>query len=96
MVRTVEFETVIVNVQGCVRSPGKVRVRGSPPTLRAALAQCRVIALLADLKRIKVIRFRPDGTHREMIVNLKAVAAQRDTDATLENGDFIVVPERII
>ena len=47
----------------------------------------------AALKKVEVLRRRPDGSQETIPVNLKSILRGEAEDLVLEDGDVVVVPE---
>jgi hypothetical protein len=81
---------IAVPVVGSVHSPGTVTL--SQPTLREALIQARP-TVLAALNRIQIVR--PKTGSQSLVFNATTIMEQGGEDFRLEEGDVIVVPEKL-
>lgn len=93
-----DFSPKIVHVLGQVNNPGVVQI---PPdrelTLTEAIAAVRGVTRLGNPKSITIKRVEDDGRARQMEVNFNRIVTDPDVkDISLEEGDTVFVPERII
>jgi len=91
------FSPKFVRVLGHVGSPGMVDI---PPdkdlTLIDAITQCRGVSRLGDDRKLTISRTDEEGNTRAFEVNFKKIKRGEAKDYTLEEGDVIYVPERLI
>ncbi len=92
------FSPKIVHVLGQVNSPGVVQI---PPdrdlTLTEAIAAVRGVSRLGNPKAITIKRVAADGRAQQMEVNFNRIVTDPDVrDITLQEGDTIWIPERLI
>ncbi|MCC7138498.1 MAG: polysaccharide export protein [Planctomycetes bacterium] len=93
-VRVVSIHADRVFVLGEVKDPQAVTLTG-PTTLLAAVAQAGgFVEEAADKTSVLIIRKGADGRPEATAVNLKAILAGHDVDASLQRGDIVFVPAR--
>lgn len=96
-IRSEQQLNTTVTVLGAVNSPGSVSLpQGRELTLTEAIAVVRGIARLGDPNAVVIGRQSADGETKTMTVNFSSIASGDAPDITLEGGDTIFVPERII
>jgi polysaccharide export outer membrane protein len=97
-VLVVSFSPKVVHILGAVNSPGIVEI---PPdrdlTLTEAIAGVRGVSRLGNPRSITIKRVDSNGRATQMEVNFNRIVTDPDVkDVTLQEGDTIWVPERII
>lgn len=85
---SVQFDRY-VDVQGDVRAPQRVRYTPDM-TLLSAIAACQSFTDYADETKVSILR---NGSR--IIVNVKKVLANKETDPAIEPGDKVSVPRSI-
>lgn len=92
---TVESSGFPVFVWGAVGKPGRVQCRQSITVLEAIAEAGGALPGSADLRRVKVVRKRDDGTTTTYVRNLKAALSGDDAEQFyLRPSDVVYVPER--
>ena len=97
-VLVVSFSPKVVRILGSVNRPGVVQM---PPdrdlTLTEAIAQANGISRLGNPKSITIKRVNEEGQAQQIEVNFSRIVTDAGVkDITLQEGDTIWVPERII
>ena len=91
------FSPKFVRVLGHVGNPGMVDI---PPdkvlTLIDAITQCRGVSRLGDDRKLMITRTDSDGKTQAFEVNFRKIKRGEAKDYTLEEGDIIYIPERLI
>jgi polysaccharide export outer membrane protein len=88
-----------VIVVGEVGSPGIVNFSaGELRTLMRAIFKAGSFTQFAKKTAVKVIRYDPDRTRREMQVDVEAIMEEGELhkDIELQPGDMVIVPEKKI
>lgn len=93
-----EYSSRSVNVLGAVNAPGSVLL---PPekdlSLIDVIARSGGFSRLANRTRITVTRINADGVTESAIVNADTISAADASDRlSLQDGDIITVPERML
>ena len=95
-VLVISFSPKFVRVLGHVGAPGMVDI---PPdkdlTLIDAITQCRGVTRLGNDQKVTITRVE-DGKTQAFEVNFKRIKKGEAKDITLEEGDVIYIPERLI
>ncbi len=97
-VTVLEYTPRSVNVLGAVNSPGTVPI---PPegelTLLDAVARSGGFSRLASRTKIIVSRQAQDGRNDNFVVNAdQLIASENAAGWSLQNGDVIYIPERVL
>jgi polysaccharide export outer membrane protein len=97
-VLVVSFSPKVVHILGAVNSPGIVEI---PPdrdlSLTEAIAGVRGVSRLGNPRSITIKRVDSSGQATQIEVNFNRIVTDPDvSDITLQEGDTIWVPERII
>jgi polysaccharide export outer membrane protein len=97
-VTVLDYTKVKVNVLGAVNTPGAVTIPPDQPLkLLDAVTQAGGFSRLADRKRVKLNRVSPAGKTVTTIINADDIIQSTTDDPwTLQKGDVIYVPERIL
>lgn len=95
-VTVVKYAERSVSVMGAVNSAGRVLFPGERALdLLEAIANAGGFSRIADLKRVKLTRRKPDGETTTQEINADELVKRGGSGAPLlEKGDVIVVPER--
>lgn len=87
-----------VYLSGCVNKEGAVEIpEGQSLTVLRAILLDGGETALADMRKVRIVRKKADGTGQVIVVDLAAVLAQGDLakDIPVQAGDIIVVPQRV-
>lgn len=85
---------VRIYVDGAVKTPGEIETRLSRPlTLMQALAKAGGATERASLRRVEVLRRRPEGGQQRIALDVRAVRKGEAADIVLQDGDVVLVPE---
>jgi len=85
---------VRIYVDGAVKTPGEIETRLSRPlTLMQALAKAGGATERASLRRVEVLRRRPEGGQERFALDVRAVRKGEAADMVLMDGDVVLVPE---
>lgn len=88
-----------VYLLGEVTKPGVVPLMmGQENTLARLLLNTSALGKFANESRIRILRAAPDGTRQTLYVDVGRVlkTGNFDEDVPLQNGDVIIVPEKLI
>ena len=97
-------ETGDADANGCVTVTGRVKKPGLVPlpatldmTVSQAILKSGGLNTSAKDRSVRVARRQPDGTVKQLIVDLRAILAggELDLDMVLKAGDVIYVPESL-
>lgn len=93
-----EYSQRNINVLGAVNVPGSILI---PPeknlTLLDAIARSGGFSRLANRNKVSLTRTKPDGQTVNFIINAdQLVSGDTNNRSTIQDGDIIFVPERIL
>ena len=93
-----EYSPRTINVLGAVNSPGSVTI---PPekeiSLLDVIARSGGFSRLANRSRVSLTRTQPDGQSVNSSINAdQLVSGDSDNRITVQDGDVIYVPERVL
>ena len=87
-----------VYLSGCVNKVGAIEIpaSGTLTVLRAIILDGGETAG-ADMRKVRIVRKKADGTSEVVMVDLAEVLAKGDLakDVPVQAGDIIVVPQRV-
>lgn len=97
-ITVIEYTPRTVQVLGAVNQPGSIAFTPEQQMgLVEAIARAGGQARIADLKRVRLSRPKPDGTTETVTVNVDDIMKGNNNDRwLLQKGDVIFVPERIL
>ncbi len=97
-VSVMDYSKRAINVLGAVGSPGPIFFPAEEGLdLLQAITRAGGLSRLADKKRVKLIRVKPDGTSEITVYNFeKILNAETKDNPQLQKGDTINVPERLL
>jgi len=90
-----DFSTV--SIIGEVKMPGSYSIKGKM-TVVELISQAQGFTPIAAPNKVKVIRTRPDGTKKEILVRVYDIInknADAGNDISLQGGDVVMVPQSI-
>ncbi|MBX3743772.1 MAG: polysaccharide biosynthesis/export family protein [Verrucomicrobiae bacterium] len=91
----VESSGFPIFVWGAVLRPGRVQCRQSITVMEALVEAGGAVEGRADLRRVRVVRQRDDGSTRTYVLDLQAALRGREADQFyLRPSDVVHVPER--
>jgi len=95
IVSVVDYSTV--SIIGEVKMPGSYPIKGKL-TVVELISQAQGFTKIASPNKVKIIRTRPDGTKKEILVRVYDII-NKNTDASndvvLQGGDEVMVPESL-
>ncbi len=97
-ITVIEYTPRTVQVLGAVNQPGSIAFTPEQQMgLVEAIARAGGQARIADLKRVRLSRAKPDGTTDTVTINVDDIMKGVSNDRwLLQKGDVIFVPERIL
>lgn len=97
-ITVIEYTPRTVQVLGAVNQPGSIAFTPEQQMgLVEAIARAGGQARIADLKRVRLSRAKPDGTTETVTINIDDIMKGGSNDRwLLQKGDVIFVPERIL
>lgn len=97
-ITVLEYTPRTVQVLGAVNQPGSIAFTPEQQmNLVEAIARAGGHARIADLRRVRLSRAKPDGATETVIVNVDDIMKGVNNDRwILQKGDVIYVPERIL
>lgn len=97
-ITVLEYTQRTVQVLGAVNQPGAIAFTPEQEmTIVEAIARAGGQARVADIRRVRLTRQSPDGKAETYTVNLDDLMKGNSTEKwTLQKGDVIFVPERIL
>lgn len=97
-ITVIEYTPRTVQVLGAVNQPGSIAFTPEQQMgLVEAIARAGGQARIADLKRVRLSRAKPDGTTETVTINVDDIMKGGSNDRwLLQKGDVIFVPERIL
>lgn len=96
-VTVIKYADRSVNIIGAVTKQGRVQFpQEKGLTILGAIALADGFTRLAELKRVKLTRIKPDGEPDMIEVDVDAIRKGSARDVQLQVGDAIFVPERIL
>lgn len=97
-ITVLEYTQRTVQVLGAVNQPGAIAFTPEQEmTIVEAIAKAGGQARIADIRRVRLTRQSPDGKTETYTINLDDLMKGSTTEKwTLQKGDVIFVPERIL
>jgi polysaccharide biosynthesis/export protein len=97
-ITVLEYTPRTVQVLGAVNQPGSIAFTPEQQMgLVEAIARAGGQARIADLRRVRLTRIRPDGTRDTVTINVDDIMKGNGSDIwLLQKDDVIFVPERIL
>ncbi len=97
-ITVVEYTPRTVQVLGAVNQPGSIAFTPEQQMgLVEAIARAGGHARIADLKRVRLSRPKPDGSTDTVTINVDDIMKGASNDRwLLQKGDVIFIPERIL
>lgn len=97
-ITVLEYTQRTVQVLGAVNQPGAIAFTPEQEmTIVEAIARAGGQARIADIRRVRLTRQSPDGKAETSTINLDDLMRGGTTEKwTLQKGDVIFVPERIL
>lgn len=97
-ITVLEYTPRTVQVLGAVNQPGSIAFTPEQQMgLVEAIARAGGHARIADLRRVRLTRVRPDGTRDTVTINVDDIMKGSGSDVwLLQKDDVIFVPERIL
>ncbi len=97
-ITVLEYSQRTINVLGAVNSPGSVVI---PPekniTLLDAIARSGGFSRLANRNKVSLTRTKPDGQTVNYTINAdQLVSGDSNSHSTIQDGDVLFVPERML